>query len=268
MEPQTEQEAQAQDQEVLRGYTATVRSVLQTKGKAPFDLAGLRIYETLEQIDASIDRCLEDHADPLLEEMQTLTQRRHLRDTQYQRVQRQQDWILGLEEILDAPRTRQGWWTQTGIEVAQEMEHFLDGLMEQKAYFPEDAAVIDHIVRRVEEWSPGLFNCYEEPIIPRTDNGLEQYIGALKRQRRRTTGHKGVADYISRHGPYAVFYDPEDLMEEILQRFRQVSSEEFREERERFRAAQSCQRRIRSFRRDSDAYLQALEHLWRGGDDL
>ena len=42
---------------------------------------------------------------------------------------------------------------------------------------------------------------------------------------------------------------------------------EFREERERFRAAQAGQRRIRSFRRDPAGYLQRLEFLWQGGDD-
>lgn len=265
MDPQTEQEVR--DQEALNGYTAAIRAVLQTKGKSPFKLAGLEIYETLAQIDGSASRCLQDHFHPLIEKIQTLTQRRHQWDAKYQRLRRQQDWVLGLAEVLSVPRTQQGWWTLAGIEVAQEVEHFLDGLADLKPYFPEDVAVIDHIIRRTETWASGLFNCYEEPAIPRTDNGLEQYIGVLKRQRRRTTGHKAVADYITRHGPYAVFYDPEETAEETLSRFRQVSTKEFREERERFRAAQTCQRQIRSFRRDSNSYLHRLELLWRGGED-
>lgn len=265
MDTQTKQKER--EQQALEGYTAAIRSVLQTKGQAPFELAGLEIYETLEQIDDSVSRCLQDHPHPLLEEIQTLTQRRHQWDGKYQHLRRQQDWILGLAEILDVPRTEQGWWTQAGVEVAQEVEHFLDGLADLKPYFPEDTGVIDHIIRRTEAWALGLFNCYEEPAIPRTDNGLEQYIGALKRQRRRTTGHKTVANYITRHGPYAVFYDPEETIEETLTRFRQVSIKEFLEERERFRATQAGQRQIRSFRRNPDGYLHHLELLWQGDID-
>ncbi|HDQ71136.1 MAG TPA: hypothetical protein ENN19_03450 [Chloroflexi bacterium] len=253
--------------EVLEGYAAAIRSVLQTKGQAPFKLPGLEIYETLTQIDDSVNRCLKDHPHPVLEEIQALTQRRHKWDIKYLRLRRQQDWVLGLAEILDVSRTEQGWWTRAGIEVAQEVEHYLDYLIELKPYFPDETSIIDHIVKRTQAWAPGLFHCYEEPAIPRTDNGLEQYIGVLKRQRRRTTGHKAVADYITRHGLYAVFYDPEDTPEETLGRFRQVSTKESREERERFRAAQACQRRIRSFRRDPDGYLHHLEFLWQGGAD-
>jgi hypothetical protein len=58
-------------------YTVAIRAVLQLKGQAPFQLAGLEVYETSAQIDASVTHCLQHHAHPLLEEIQTLTRRRH-----------------------------------------------------------------------------------------------------------------------------------------------------------------------------------------------
>ena len=240
---------------------------MQIKGKAPYKLPGLEIYETLEKIEHSVNRCLENHDNTLLEKIQHLIQRRHQMDDEYQTVRRQQDWILGLADIFEVDRTSQGGYTQVGVEVAQEVEHFLDGLTALKPYYPEDGTIIDYIIKRTEAWSPDLFNCYEIPSIPRTDNDLEQYIGVLKHQRRRTTGHKNVADYITRHGPYAVFYDPEATNEETLELFQQVSAEDFRKERERFRQSQASQRRIRSFRRDPDTYLHRLELLWHGNDD-
>ena len=84
-------------------------------------------------------------------------------DDKYQTVRRQQDWILGLAEILDVQRTSQGEYTQAGVEVAQEVEHFLDGLTALKPYYPEDESIIDAIIKRTKAWSPGLFNCYEIP---------------------------------------------------------------------------------------------------------
>jgi hypothetical protein len=262
--PETEQEQD--DKEALMHYTASIRAILQLKGQAPYRLAGLEIYETLARIDASVTRCLQNHAHLLLGKIQTLTRRRHLWDDTYQRIRRRQEWVLGLSDILDVPRTSQGWYTQAGVEVAQEVELFLDGLTALKDEYPDDASFIDHILRRTEAWTPGLFSCYEQPAIPRTNNNLEQYNGTLKHQQRRITGRKTTADYITRHGPYVIFFDPNETGEQVLARFRQVSTAEFRKERDRFVAAQACQRRIRSFRRDADRFLQRAESLWYGGD--
>jgi hypothetical protein len=249
----------------LLNYTAAIRAVLQLKGQAPLRLAGLEAYETLARIDVSVTRCLHDHACPLLEAIQTLTRRRHKWDETYQRLQRRQGLVLGLAGILDVPRTSQGWYTQAGVEVAQGVDQFLDGLAAFKLAYPEDASFIDHIIRRTADWAPGLFFCYEQPAIPRTNNGLEQYNHVLKRHRRRITGRKATADYVTRHGPYVVFFDPEESTAHVLARFRQVSATQFRQERARFAAANACQTRIRSFRRDADGFLQRAETLWCAG---
>jgi hypothetical protein len=258
--PETEPERS--DQEALMNYTAAMRAVLQLEGQAPFRLAGLEAYQTLAKIDASVTRCLQNHAHPLLEEIQTLTRRRHTWDETYECIRRRQAWVLGLADILDVPRTSQGWYTQAGVEVAQEVEQFLYGLQALKCDYSQDAPFIEHIIQRTQDWAPGLFFCYEEPAIPRTNNDLEQYNGTLKRQRRRITGRKETADYITRHGPYVVFFDPHESHEQVLARFRQVSAAHFREERQRFTAAQACQRRIRSFRRDPEGFLHRTETLW------
>jgi hypothetical protein len=260
MIPQTDEEAHAQA--ALGYYTAAIRALLQVKGQAPFNLAGLEVYETLAQIDRSLQRSLQHRADPLLEEIHKMTQRRHLFEDTYQRLRRQQDYVLGLAEILDPPRTEQGTWTQTGAEVAQVVDHYLEGLRATQALYPEDEAIIEHMIRRTEAWAPGLFFCYDEGQIPRTNNGMERYIGALKRQRRRITGRKATADYLARHGPYLVFHDASETTEEILARFRDVSYDAFRQERERFREAHAVQSRIRSFRRDSEGFLKRAETLW------
>jgi hypothetical protein len=188
-------------------YTAAIRAVLQLKGQAPFQLSGLEIYETLARIDASVTRCLQDHTCPLLEKIQTLTRRRHKWDEIYRDIHRRQELVLGLASILDVPLTSKGWYTQAGVEVAQEVEQFLDGLSALKTVCPDDASFIEHIIRRTQDWAPGLFFCYEIPAIPRTNNDLEQYNGTLKRHQRRVTGRKETADYITRHGPYVVFFD-------------------------------------------------------------
>jgi hypothetical protein len=260
MTPKTDQETPAQS--ALEHYTAATRAVLQIKGQAPFALAGLEIYETLEQIEGSLSRSLQHKQHPVLEEIQALTQHRLAFKATYQRLRRQQDYVLGLAARLDPPRMEQGAWTQTGAEVAQAVDRYLDGLRVTQELYPEDEPVIDHMLRRTAAWAPGLYFCYDEPHIPRTNNGLERYIEALKRQRRRITGRTATADYLARHGPYLVFHDASETTEEVLARFREVPFAAFRQEREHFRAAHAVQSRMRSFRRDSEGFLQRAEALW------
>ena len=138
------------------------------------------------------------------------------------------------------------------------MDHY-DCLSE---LYPEDKGVITHIRNRTQEWMKGLFCCYEERGSPRTNNSLEQYNNVLKRQRRRVTGQKNVADYIIRHGPYAIFHDPLDQPDEILARFRTVSFDDFKEEQASFYEATRCPRNIRSYRRNPNSYLTKLETIW------
>jgi hypothetical protein len=44
-------------QPVLLDYTAALRSVLPEGGVAPFELGGLRVFEALEDLEASAIRC-------------------------------------------------------------------------------------------------------------------------------------------------------------------------------------------------------------------
>jgi len=61
----------------------------------------------------------------------------------------------------------------------------------------------------------------------RTTNDLEQYNSTLERQRRRITGRKETADYITRHGPYVVFFDPDESAEQVSARFRRFQPQSF-----------------------------------------
>ncbi|MCI3919087.1 transposase [Paenibacillus sp. TRM 82003] len=51
--------SESEDSEVVRDYLAAVRSVLLEDGNPPLDLPGIRIYETAEAIQASLQTCLD-----------------------------------------------------------------------------------------------------------------------------------------------------------------------------------------------------------------
>ncbi len=55
-------------------------------------------------------------------------------------MQRQQEWFLGLAELLDVPLTEEHEWpTQTGSEVAQAVSDYLDSLEMLTDELSEDA---------------------------------------------------------------------------------------------------------------------------------
>jgi len=47
---------------------------------------------------------------------------------------------------------------------------------------------------------PKLFAFHDQPLLPRTNNDLELFIGELKKERRRTTGRKDTSAFILRVG--------------------------------------------------------------------
>jgi hypothetical protein len=47
-----------------------------------------------------------------------------------------------------------------------------------------------HFVKVTRSFWPGLFHCYDNPALPRTNNDLEQRFGSYRYHERRATGRK------------------------------------------------------------------------------
>jgi len=198
-------------QQALRRYLDALRSVLLTKGQAPFRLAGLTIFEALSRLTDSLDRALDWQAHPLLDQLERMTQSHAAQQDAYAHVLEQQAWFLGLAELLNVSRTACfGCSTLTGAEVAQQVDDYLDALTLLQAELPQDAAFFEHMRRRLAEWAPGLFWTYTIDAMPRTNNALEAHIGDIKEQYRRITGRRSLKDYLMRYGPYLAFDDDND----------------------------------------------------------
>jgi hypothetical protein len=50
-----------------------------------------------------------------------------------------------------------------------------------------------HFLKVAASYWPGLFACYEQVDLPRTNNALEQYFGTARHAERRATGRKGAS---------------------------------------------------------------------------
>ena len=122
------------------------------------------------------------------------------------------------------------------------------------------APAVDHFLKVTASYWPGLFHCYEQPDLPRTNNELEHFFGSARYHERRATGRKGAAPGLVVRGAVRLIaavatrlrpFDAPELQPTDLGRWRAL-----RRQLATRQAARCAQLR---FRKDPDAYLSALE---------
>jgi hypothetical protein len=122
------------------------------------------------------------------------------------------------------------------------------------------AEAVEHFRKVARSYRPGLFHCYADPDLPRTNNGLEQLFGSQRHHERRVTGRRAAS-------PAAVLRGEVRLVAATATRLRPPTARDLgRVDRERWsglRQRLDQRRRARTlrtrFRRDPEAYLAALE---------
>jgi hypothetical protein len=253
--------------QALRRYLDALRAVLLTKGQSPFRLVGTTIFEQLARLTVSLEQSQSQQAHEVLTRLQQVTQPHQFYQVDYERVQRQQDWFLGLADLLNVSTTSlHHWATKTGAEVAQEVDDYLQGLACLSDELTEDAPFFDHMYRCTTRWADGLYWTYEILALPRTNNDLEADIGAIKEQYRRITGRRALKDYLMRYGPYLAFDDDQDDPEELLQWFAEVEHQQFINEKAKLESMRETLRNMQRFRHDPLAFLAETERLWTQSD--
>jgi hypothetical protein len=144
--------------------------------------------------------------------------------------------------------------------VTRRLQGLLGAMAHQHAKAGSLAPAVDHFLKVTRSYWPGLFHCYSVPDLPRTNNELEQFLGAHRYHERRATGRKGAS-------PTLVLRGSVRLVACAATRQRPVTGEElapttvraWQELRQQLESRRQQRIRRRHFRRDSNAYLEALE---------
>jgi hypothetical protein len=114
-------------------------------------------------------------------------------------------WLVDLAhslapDALAAPRRRDG------ATVRQEVERLLEALPSRfrtgrvPTWLQEKASYVSTVLRRL---GAGLYQCYDVPDLPRTNNDLEPFSRQLKAGERRATGHRRSDAFVVRVGGFA-----------------------------------------------------------------
>lgn len=124
------------------------------------------------------------------------------------------------------------------------------------------APALEHFAHVARRWHAGLFHCYDNAELPRTNNDLEQLFGSYRYHERRTTGRKAAS-------PATVLRGAVRLLAATATRGRLVTARElalanlqrWREIREQLEQRRRARVQRTRFRRDPEQYLCDLEQL-------
>jgi hypothetical protein len=197
-EPQIKQEqtaqelAQAIDQErasIVQDLKRRVRYLLTLKGRPPFRLAGIEMFERLTEVETCLEKLLQHYADPQVTQLhQGLHTALQSVQSDYTVLRQAADWLVHISHILD-PEQRP---VRSGEEVRQELLAFLDHIEKESQSVPRLHHFYQKIHKTTLNYASGLFHCYDLPGLPRTNNDRESEFRDLNRRLLRTTGQKGL----------------------------------------------------------------------------
>lgn len=120
--------------------------------------------------------------------------------------------IYGLTTLLEPG-------AQTATEVETAVERWNAQLDSSLAATPRERTWRDHFRKIVRAFGTHLFPCYDNAVIPRTNNDMEQALRALASSERRITGRKHVGPRLVRIrgllGAAAILVNDPDSRERI-----------------------------------------------------
>lgn len=254
--PQTRQQ---EGESIRQDLQRRVRYLLTLKGRPPFRLAGLEMFERLTEVKDCLDRLIAKHPDFCLEQLrQGLQKALQSVQADYSDLRQAADWLEGIADLLDP----QGKPTRLGAQVKHELSAYLEEMNVQSQDNLRLQAFHQVIAKTTRSYAPGLFHCYDIPGLPRTNNDRESEFRDLNRRLLATTGQKGlVRRILQRQGAWELIPRLASL-EKTVKALSQVDPGEFQKERLRVREHRDRFRLHTRSAKKSQAQLQRLEQRW------
>jgi hypothetical protein len=174
--------------------------------------------------------------------------------TDWQTLERVYGWVQRLADVLGEQDVRPEELQLRFWLVLMYMQEHMSELD------PAWQKAIAHFLKVTQSYAPHLFFCYQIPDVPRTNNGLEQSFGSVRRSERRATGRRGAVPGLVVHGAVRVqaalatrvkTFTAQDLVPHDLQAWRNVRAEISSHQRKRCKQFH--------FRQNPSAYLADVE---------
>lgn len=258
-EPNTSERNAGEREAIVQDILRRVRYLLTLKGRPPFRLAGIEMFERLTEVATCLDHLIQHHADDRLVQLrQGLGHALDSVRSDYTDLRQASDWLDHIADLLDP----QGKPARSGEEVRMELWGYLDQIQEESS----DSSTLHEFCanfRKVSlNYDPGLFHTYDLPSLPRTNNDRESEFRDLTRRLLSTTGQEGlVRRIIQREGAWELIPRP-DMLSDTVAALSHVDADDFLHERQRVRNHRNRFRLHVRSAKQSRAQLDQLEQRW------
>ena len=128
---------------------------------------------------------------------------------------------------------------------------------------------LEHFLKVTRSFWPGLFQCYDHPDLPRTNNDLEHVFGTYRHHERRVTGRKVASASTVLRGPVRLVAATATCCHNVQgHELAPTDLAVWRALRHQLDERRHVRTLGRRFRRCPDAYLRSLERLLRAKSGL
>lgn len=246
-------------EDIVRDLCRRVRYLLTLKGRPPFRLAGIEMFERLNEVQDCLTRLIARHADPQLVGLhQGLSTALQATRAQYTPLRQAANWLEQIANCLDPDNKP----TRSGAQVQHELNEVLAQADTASQGHPQLRSFFETIQRTTDHYAPGLFHCYDIPGLPRTNNARESDFRDLNRRLLRTTGQKGLTRRIlQREGAWELLPHPPAL-QDTIQALAHILPQDFRLERLRVIQHRNRFRLHSRSAKQSRTQLNRLELNW------
>lgn len=104
------------------------------------------------------------------------------------------DWVHRAAQVLDNPEE------MAGDKVRRRLASLLGAMSRYRRRAGVLQSAIGHFLKVSRSYWPGLFYCYDDRDLPRTNNALEQQFGSYRWHERRITGRKVASPAMVQRG--------------------------------------------------------------------
>lgn len=251
IERQAEQ-SPSKDAQVVADYCLAVRAVMRDDGRYPLEPPGMKLYQQLQLIAASVEWVMAAHPSALLKRLWRMLAVLNAFQQEVEQLKILFGWIHHIAHLLKA-ETR-------GEEAQAAVVAFVQGLQQNCRH-----AALLNLVAYVEKitlaFLPQLFEDLKYPLLPRTNNDLELFIGRLKKSRRHITGRKNTQAFMLREGHMVAILFGLPQTDNWGDAFARVDPNHFQPILRLLRQTDKRSKCWRA-RHDLAAYLASLEQPW------
>jgi hypothetical protein len=210
--------------------------LLTLKGRPPFRLAGIEMFEKLTELMISLKLMTAHIADERLVKLQEgIKKALSSVFENYNLLREVGGWLFKISEILDPDLNK----PRTGKQVKKELYIYLDELIDKSLENVALSSFVSGMYKTTLNYESGLFNIYDVPGLERTNNNLESRFRGIISRLLSTTGQKGATRRIlQRSGAWELIPGYSNL-DELIDAVSKIDEENFKEERERVRKHRS-----------------------------